>query len=335
MNDIFEYVDNFSTYKDVSSSLKYGDTANVPNPEISVIMPVYRRPELFRIALQSVLNQDFAGEYEILVIDNDVENPGKNDNQRIIEEFGSPRILYYRNERNIGMFGNWNRGVELARAPYLTYCHDDDMFLPDTLSILMSTKKRNDDRAVFGAHNTIDSAGNVVNKVSYPRRKFRLLCEKEKFQYGKCDVFVSSPGFGCGCLFSRDKMIEIGGYNPQFYPSSDYALNAVYIFNYGGIFCNKPTFNYRIAENESLKVYEQFVIVDKHFRECMSNKLKAPKFILNRIILANYRITKLSFAVNWGKKSPEILRQIKFSDKLIMKLIGLARALKKYKIAFN
>ena len=333
MNDIFEYVDNFSTYKNVRSDLVYGDNKNVPNPALSVIMPVYKRPEFFKIALQSVLDQDYVGEYEIVVVDNDVDNPGKNDNQRIVEEIGSRRILYYKNSLNIGMLGNWNRGIELARAPYLTYCHDDDMFLPYTLSLLMDNNKHNDGSAIFGAHNTIDSAGNMLNNVSTLKRKFGILRAKEKFQYGKWDVFMSSPGFGCGCLFSRDKMIEMGGYNPQFYPSSDYALNAVYIYNYGGIFINKPTFNYRIAINESLNVYEQFVIMDKHFRKCMSNRLNMPKFILNSIIRANYRISKLSFAVHWGKKSPEILEQIKFSDKIILRLINTLLMLKRYKIS--
>ena len=57
--------------------------------------------------------------------------------------------MYYKNEKILGMLGNWNRGIELARAPFVTYCHDDDMLLPSALSRLMELQKKQVIRLYF------------------------------------------------------------------------------------------------------------------------------------------------------------------------------------------
>lgn len=73
--------------------------------------------------------------------------------------------------------------------------------------------------------------------------------------------------------FQKKCLLEIGGFSPEFYPSADYALNAVMATKYNVFFCKEPTFCYRVAENESISVYQQFAEVDKHFRNCMKNAL--------------------------------------------------------------
>lgn len=334
MRDIFEYKDNFAIYSNVKSELKVGDLDKCPTPIISVIMPVFKRPAYFKIALDSVLNQDFEGPYEIVVVDNNSDEGDINQNQQIVEEANSNKIFYYRNEKNIGMFGNWNRGIELSRANYVTYCHDDDMFLPNTLSTLYKIQGGKDNKAVFGTFNKIDPAGNYISVAPVPHTKFKILKPLISYNYSKLDVFMGSPGFGCGCLFKRDKLIEIGGYSEEFYPSADYALNAVYTVKYGSRYTRIPTFNYRIAENESLSVYERFVDVDKYFRDCMKQFLPYPNFILDRIIKANYRISKIKFAINWGKRDESLLAQRKVSDRLILSSLGRLRQLRKYRIGF-
>jgi len=334
MRDIFEYKDNFATYSDVKSELKAGSPDKCPSPVISVIMPVFKRPEYFKIALDSVLNQDFEDQYEIVVVDNNTDEGDINRNQKIVEEACSDKVLYYRNEKNIGMFGNWNRGIELSRANYVTYCHDDDMFLPNTLSTLYEIQGGKGNKAVFGTSNKIDTIGNYITTAPVPHAKFKILKPLMSYDYSIFDVFMGSPGFGCGCLFKRDKLIEIGGYSEEFYPSADYALNAVYIVKYGATYTRIPTFNYRIAKNESLSVYERFVDVDRHFREGIKRYLHLPNFLLNRIILANYRMSKIYFAINWGggKKDKNLLEEAKWSDKMIIKIIRYLQQLKRHHI---
>ncbi len=115
MRDIFEYKDNFGKYSEVKSELKFGDLEMCPNPIISVVMPVYKRPHYFRQALKSVLNQDFTGEYEIVVVDNNTEEGEVNENQRIVEDAKSDNILYFCEDRSLGLCRNRTNGIELGR----------------------------------------------------------------------------------------------------------------------------------------------------------------------------------------------------------------------------
>lgn len=332
MRDIFEYKDNFAKYATVRSELRVGYLDNCQNPIISVIMPVYKRPHYFKLALKSVLNQDFDGQYEIVVVDNNTDEGDVNENQRIVQEAKSEKILYYRNEKNIGMFGNWNRGIELSRGKYVTYCHDDDQLLPNALSTLLRANGGKSNRAVFASFNKIDQKGEYISKASLDRRKLGILKPRNKYKYSVFDVFLHSPGYGCGCLFSKDKLIEIGGYSEDYYPSSDYALNAIYIVKNGAVFSQIPTFNYRIAENESLTVYDKFIEVDNHFRKGMKKYIHLPDALLDRIILANSRLSEIRFAIMWGKKDLSLRQKEKISDKIIMKIMDSISRFKRYKI---
>ena len=40
-------------------------------------------------------------------------------------------IKYYQNEKNIGLFGNWNRCVELSTSKWVAMLHSDDEILDD------------------------------------------------------------------------------------------------------------------------------------------------------------------------------------------------------------
>jgi len=44
-----------------------------------------------------------------------------------VNSFKDPRISFIRNETNIGLFGNWNRALEINTSPYLTIVPDDDL----------------------------------------------------------------------------------------------------------------------------------------------------------------------------------------------------------------
>ena len=97
MRDIFEIKDYFSLYKDVKSVLECGNVDNCPHPSVSIMIPCYNHPDYFKKALLSALNQDYQGEYEIVVVDND-DSKEMTSNRKIVEEFNSPKVLYYHNQ---------------------------------------------------------------------------------------------------------------------------------------------------------------------------------------------------------------------------------------------
>jgi len=65
---------------------------------------------------------------EIIVSDN-ASDDGTADAVRTLAR-GDGRIRYVRNERNLGMVGNWNRCLAEARAPLMCLLSDDDTLAP-------------------------------------------------------------------------------------------------------------------------------------------------------------------------------------------------------------
>lgn len=329
MRNIYEYRDNFADYRDVKSILLWGDTNAIQNPEVSIIMPCFSHPDFLKTSLKSAINQDFKGKYEIIICDNNELTDIPTENQKIVENFANSKILYYRNEKNIGMIGNWNRLIELAHASFVVYLHDDDLLLPTALSTLIRIQKKYNADGVNAAFNKIGADGNILSEAKYvPHIKLGFLKSHKIIKSSVIDLFLGrNGGFGCGCLFRKKCLLEIGGFSPGFYPSADYALNAVMATKYNVYFCKEPTFCYRVAENESLSVYEQFAEVDKHFRNCMKKFIHIPNFILNRLILAMYRTSQISFKVMWGKADKSLLKQQRKDDLLVLKLAHRVRLL--------
>ncbi|MEH2047998.1 glycosyltransferase family A protein [Nostoc sp.] len=97
-----------------------------PETKVTIAIPTYNRSELLKVSLESVLAQDYP-DYQVLVLD----NASDDDTEAVVRSFADSRIIYVRNEVNIGIFGNWQRSVELNTSPYLSILSDDDVLLPN------------------------------------------------------------------------------------------------------------------------------------------------------------------------------------------------------------
>jgi glycosyltransferase involved in cell wall biosynthesis len=110
------------------SSLVYG-AANLSRPYVSVAIPAYRRPRLLREAVRSALSQASSPSYEVVVVDDDPE-PGILD---VVRNFPVDRLIVYQNPKNLGLWGNMNRCLELSRGEWVLFLHNDDLLLPGAL----------------------------------------------------------------------------------------------------------------------------------------------------------------------------------------------------------
>lgn len=85
---------------------------------LTIAIPVFERKEYFRSALVSILEQSV--KCKLLVVDNASSHNFFKDT---CSELGVP---YFRNQRNIGIFPNWNKCFELADSDYVMILGDDD-----------------------------------------------------------------------------------------------------------------------------------------------------------------------------------------------------------------
>ena len=78
---------------------------------VSVCIPTYNYGRFLGQAIESVLAQTW-GDFELVVCD----NASTDDTQDVVASFRDERIRSYRNDANIGLFGNFSRCLELARG---------------------------------------------------------------------------------------------------------------------------------------------------------------------------------------------------------------------------
>lgn len=296
--DYFGYEDNFKKYKNVKSNLIV--EGKIKNPKITIAIPTYKRVRLLKEALLSVINQKEFDDYNIIVVDNDDSNTEEVKN--MILDINSEKVSYYKNEKNIGMFGNWNRCIELADGEYLSILNDDDWLEENYLIEIANEIK---DKICI---NTLVNVkyGNNNQPLKKMKLKSLLYRIKKRRKFKIEDFFFSARNTGSlGILYFKKNLIELGGFNELYYPTADTILHANYCYRYGAIRLNKELVNYRIEVNESLNLDTRkgFVEVGKNFREYLIKLLEKGKIykFLNKVITENRRIENKVIVIEDGK----------------------------------
>jgi len=97
---------------------------------VSIGLPVYNGEKYIRLAVESILQQDYT-DFELIISD----NASTDATQEICTELAAQdaRIRYLRNATNIGLSKNFNRVFELSNGEFFTWANHDDMYLPGFL----------------------------------------------------------------------------------------------------------------------------------------------------------------------------------------------------------
>lgn len=107
---------------------KKGERIGLERPLVSVVIPVYNGADTLPVALDSALGQDVP--LEIIVID----DCSTDDLESVKEQYKkNPRIIFLRNEKNLGAAGSRNKAVEKARGTYVAFLDSDDCWAPGKL----------------------------------------------------------------------------------------------------------------------------------------------------------------------------------------------------------
>lgn len=92
-----------------------------------IVMPFYGDVSLFRVAVESIRAQTDPG-WTLTVVDDNY--PGTA-HREYLDELGDSRIRYLRNEKNLGVAGNFQRAADLAQGDRVVIMGCDDVLLPD------------------------------------------------------------------------------------------------------------------------------------------------------------------------------------------------------------
>lgn len=98
-------------------------------PPVSAVIATRDRPELLRRAVAAVLDQDYAGDIEVLVVFD--QTPVR---AEIAEQRDRRRVRVLANTRGPGLAGARNSGILAATGELVGFCDDDDAWVADKLS---------------------------------------------------------------------------------------------------------------------------------------------------------------------------------------------------------
>ena len=99
---------------------------------ISVVIPVYNTKEIFlRELLQSLRDQTYR-DWEAILYDGGSTLP---ETRAVLDAASAeePRFRVVYAEKNLGIAGNTNQAIALARGEYIALCDHDDLLTPDAL----------------------------------------------------------------------------------------------------------------------------------------------------------------------------------------------------------
>jgi glycosyltransferase involved in cell wall biosynthesis len=91
--------------------------------KVSICIPQFNRCASLRIVIGDILNQTYK-DFELIIVD----DASTDDTLAVISEFQDPRIQYYRNDHNLGLYPNFNRCLELAHGEYVAIYHNHDRY---------------------------------------------------------------------------------------------------------------------------------------------------------------------------------------------------------------
>jgi glycosyltransferase involved in cell wall biosynthesis len=112
---------------------------------ISVILPAYNAELYLKEAIDSILAQTFT-DFELIVI-----NDGSTDKtEEIILAYEDERIVYIKNEQNLGLIGTLNKGMDLAKGKYIARMDADDICFPQRFAKQVDFLEENQEYIICG-----------------------------------------------------------------------------------------------------------------------------------------------------------------------------------------
>lgn len=212
-------------------------------PHISVLMPVYNAEKYIYEAVASVLQQTFES-FELLII-----NDGSTDDTlNIINQFNDNRIVVH-TQTNHGVAAALNKGLHIARAPYIVRFDADDICYPDRLQLQYDFMEANPDYTIIG------SAADYIDADGY----YLFTHKPAAFTYGELQQlpYHICPFIHSTICYRRDAILKKGGYNELAHTFEDHFLWACILSHEKA--CNMPQPLIKVRLNpESVTIDERW-----------------------------------------------------------------------------
>jgi glycosyltransferase involved in cell wall biosynthesis len=147
--------------------------------DIQIFIITRNRPEMFKQALRSVLNQ-YVSCSEIYVLDNSTDD----ETQKAMRDY--PEIHYIKTDPLLP-FANFLMAQSLMTTPYSMILHDDDLIHPGYVSLALKILNSVENITYIGCKNTTFYDNNIPDEYKNPNRlseEFYLIDNPDDFTLG-------------------------------------------------------------------------------------------------------------------------------------------------------
>lgn len=105
---------------------------------VSIIMPAYNCERFIAEAIRSVLSQTYT-DWELIIVD----DCSTDNTAQIVASFDDTRIVYQRNEKNMGAALTRNKALQIAKGHYIAFLDADDLWTPEKLEHQIAFMEKN------------------------------------------------------------------------------------------------------------------------------------------------------------------------------------------------
>jgi glycosyltransferase involved in cell wall biosynthesis len=162
---------------------------------ITIIITTYNYEKYIKESVESALNQDFPGEYEVIVID-DCSTDGT---LQILDSFNS--LIRINNKENLGLEVSVNKAIRRASGKYIVRLDADDYFENNFLSEVYKHVE-SDSIFYYGNYTSISESGSHLSKVNL-------------IKFNKEEVRCRGDFLATGTVYSKKMLLDIGLYNEE------------------------------------------------------------------------------------------------------------------------
>jgi len=193
-------------------------------PVVSIGIPTFNRAKFLSQAIRSVLHQTFQ-DFEIIVSD----DQSGDDTEAAVRAFDNSRIRYYRTGTRLGVPRNWNACARLASGKYFGLLPDDDVYLPEFLSSMISALEEANETlgfAMAGVYNVDDLLRPLAETCVHPTAAIFKGVQAARFQLKWMACVPVS------LLFRREKMCQLGFWREDYWDDWAFIIRMAYHFGF-------------------------------------------------------------------------------------------------------
>ena len=274
---------------------------NKEQPLISVLMPAYNAEKYISESIDSILNQSYKN-FEFIIID----DFSTDKTYEIIKKYSKQdsRIKCFKNSKNLGIAGNRNRLIKMAKGKYIVWQDADDISFSFRLAKQTSFMQ---------THKNVGICGSFIQ--SFDDKGFKDI---RRYPFSddslRKNIFLYSPVAQPAAIIRKSVLNQVGLYNSKYPPAEDLDMS----FRLGS--CSKFA-----NIQESLIYYREhlasntYTRTKKQIQSTLEIRAKNRKNLSYQIRLIDY----LAFIVTWMIQSLPtsfIISIFKISRNILLKI---------------